>query len=98
MKIEKYKCCSCSKSNNYTDEMRCSSCGQLHNSIGEEQKFKIVVTILTSGTIVDDITELSEKEMRMVLGLSSVNDETWIKQVDSMSYTIGTIKYEWTRV
>lgn len=98
MEIKKYKCFDCSKANNFTDDMRCSACGALHNSEGKEQKLKIKVTFLTNDTVIDDVTELNEKELRMVVGLSSVNDEIWIKTLELKTYTVGTVKYDWERI
>lgn len=98
MKIEKFKCYSCEKLNNYSESMRCSSCNALHNKEGAEQLFKLSFTMLSTNVSIDDLQPINEKELRMVLGLSSVNDEIWIKQVELLTYSVGMIKYEWEKV
>lgn len=98
MKIEKFKCSNCEKLNNYSESMRCSACNAPHNKEGNEQLFKLSFTMLATNTVVDDLNPINDKELRMVLGLSSLNDEIWVKQSEEGTYTVGMIKYEWKKV
>lgn len=98
MDIKEYKCFSCEKINNYSSEMRCSSCNALHNESGEAQKFNLEFKLLTTGEEIKELLPLNENELRMVLGLSSINDDIWIKQLNIGEYINGVIKYTWQSI
>ena len=98
MDIREYQCFSCKKLNNYSDEMRCSSCGALHNEKGTEQLFSVSFAYLPKNEEITGLHPVNEQQLRMILGLSSVNDTIWIKTLEEGKYEVGVMKYAWEKV